>query len=231
MRKLRGFTLIELLIVVAIIAILAAIAIPNFLEAQVRAKVSRVRSDLRSISAAVEAYCIDTNQYPAQRAGQYSINATLPAASADNSNARDRSTFACLELCQVAGAHFLILTTPVSYITSIPADPFADTKRTNFGYANAVDKGWIMWSYGPDTDETYKSQIDYEFEDTGQPESQMINLEKFWAEQTIYNPFITNPLPGLLFFDGRSTQNPTALTYDPTNGSVSDGDLWRFAGE
>ena len=60
----HGFTLIELLIVVAIIAILAAIAIPNFLAAQVRAKVSRVKADLRTVATAVESYYIDYNSYP-----------------------------------------------------------------------------------------------------------------------------------------------------------------------
>ncbi len=54
-----GFTLIELLIVVAIIAILAAIAIPNFLEAQTRTKVSRVKTDMRSAAVALEAYRVD----------------------------------------------------------------------------------------------------------------------------------------------------------------------------
>ena len=60
----EGFTLIELLIVVAIIAILAAIAVPNFLEAQNRTKVSRVRSDFRTIATALEAYAVDHNDYP-----------------------------------------------------------------------------------------------------------------------------------------------------------------------
>ncbi|MBN1478137.1 prepilin-type N-terminal cleavage/methylation domain-containing protein [Candidatus Sumerlaeota bacterium] len=59
-----GFTLIELLIVVAIIAILAAIAVPNFLEAQTRAKVSRAKADIRSLATAIEAYRIDHNAYP-----------------------------------------------------------------------------------------------------------------------------------------------------------------------
>ncbi|MDI6782645.1 MAG: prepilin-type N-terminal cleavage/methylation domain-containing protein [bacterium] len=60
----KGFTLIELLIVVAIIAILAAIAIPNFLAAQTRAKVTRVKGEMRTVTTAIEAYKVDENVYP-----------------------------------------------------------------------------------------------------------------------------------------------------------------------
>ncbi len=60
----RAFTLIELLIVVAIISILAAIALPNFLQAQIRAKVSRAQSDMRTIASALEMYYVDNNAYP-----------------------------------------------------------------------------------------------------------------------------------------------------------------------
>ncbi len=58
-----GFTLIELLIVVAIIGILAAIAVPNFLAAQTRAKAARVKADIRSLQTAMEAYHVDHNAY------------------------------------------------------------------------------------------------------------------------------------------------------------------------
>jgi prepilin-type N-terminal cleavage/methylation domain-containing protein len=90
-----GFTLIELLIVVAIISILAAIAVPNFLEAQVHSKISRAAADMRTIVTALESYLVDSNHYPPNPPlgeGFYST----PAA----------------------------LSTPVAYLTSSPVDPF-----------------------------------------------------------------------------------------------------------
>jgi prepilin-type N-terminal cleavage/methylation domain-containing protein len=63
-RSKSAFTLIELLIVVAIIAILAAIAVPNFLEAQTRSKLARTKADIRSLRTAMEAYMVDHNKYP-----------------------------------------------------------------------------------------------------------------------------------------------------------------------
>ncbi len=60
----KGFTLIELLIVVAIIGIIAAIAIPNLLNAIDRGKQKRSMSDIRSIGTSIESYAVDTNMYP-----------------------------------------------------------------------------------------------------------------------------------------------------------------------
>ena len=96
-REHHGFTLIELLIVVAIIAILAAIAIPNFLEAQTRSKVSRVKADIRSLATAEEAYFVDWNSYTfGQGSDQYNL----------------------------VWQGWRLLTTPVQYMSNIPLDAF-----------------------------------------------------------------------------------------------------------
>ena len=61
-KRRGGFTLVEIMIVVAIIALLAAIAVPGFLRARKRSQASRILNDLRMIDAAVDQYAIETNK-------------------------------------------------------------------------------------------------------------------------------------------------------------------------
>lgn len=139
--KKSGFTLIELLIVVAIIAILAAIAVPNFLEAQVRSKVSRVKADMRSLATAIEAYHVDNSRYPVK------VN------SPDNypeGYVRYRLT---------------ALTTPIAYITSLPDDPFC-SKNLGWGGRPGDKPSFVYlldtyhpWAYHYATDPNFRLAI------------------------------------------------------------------------
>lgn len=92
----NAFTLIELLVVVGILALLSAIAVPNMQLAMVRSKVATVRSDHRTIAAALEAYHVDNKFYPEDYA----------------------------EYRPGVGYGMGRLTSPVAYLTSVMRDPF-----------------------------------------------------------------------------------------------------------
>lgn len=61
-KKRAGFTLVEIMIVVAIIALLAAIAVPGFLRARKRSQASKILNDLRLIDGAVDQYAIENSK-------------------------------------------------------------------------------------------------------------------------------------------------------------------------
>jgi type II secretion system protein G len=75
-RTSRGFTLVELLIVVAIIGMIAAIAIPNLLNAVDKGKQKRTMSDMRAIGTAIESYAVDNAAYPVA-AGMAAVKALI----------------------------------------------------------------------------------------------------------------------------------------------------------
>jgi prepilin-type N-terminal cleavage/methylation domain-containing protein len=100
--RAKAFTLIELLIVIGIISILALIALPNMLEAQTRAKISRAKADIRTIATAMEAYAVDANKYPPNfNTGMY------PGIVVESEY-----------------LSFAALTTPVAYVSTAPLDVF-----------------------------------------------------------------------------------------------------------
>jgi len=202
-RRESAFTLIELLIVVAIIGILAAIAIPNFLQAQIRAKVARGVSDLRTIDLALKEYQVDFNGFVPCNNFSLALNPGPPL-----------PPWPTLEL----------LTTPIEYTKSVSfVDPFKPSGRYTSGFTPAA----------VDPDDFISMIYKYAlWNDTGMAQfddavmGRWFHLECAGPDRFFHNMsgIYYNTLPSDSPLIGR-------LIYDPTNGTISTGSIWRVGGQ
>lgn len=215
-----AFTLIELLIVVAIIAILAAIAVPNFLEAQTRSKVSRTLADMRSLATALEAYAVDYNNYPPSPNWHYGEEAMSA------------------------------LTTPVAFISSIPIDPFRDEahlyglQQVNPPQAGSqdrfyVDRMFIPRAFGyfslrpseqpPNTPPWCRQCFECDYARfTGVAEALEVTPNACLGLVNPLGRFVSSEIGWQLRSLGPSQSDIFSIPYDPTNGTISAGNIARF---
>lgn len=234
----RGFTLIELLIVIAIIAILALIAIPNFIEAQTRSKVARVHADMRSIATGISAYFVDHNHFPVYSRADVAVTGFN-------------------QLFNYNIDRFTPLSTPVAYLTSVDfEDPFniqePSSYRKGFWFYNIngatrfkQDVAPTAAEWGGDWAQNWvKTQTPAPMAFNGSDGEEPARV--YWAEWALcsrgpdrHNFRYRNTTGGRTFIESMlisgsayyymtSRIGDTNL-YDPTNGTVSEGDIWRFS--
>jgi prepilin-type N-terminal cleavage/methylation domain-containing protein len=228
-RFIRGFTLIELLIVVAIIAILAAIAVPNFIEAQTRAKVSRVLSDMRTTATGIESYRVDQSDYPP------GFGLTIDPA--------DRWRFG-----------LWLLSTPIAYVSSANFQDPMHPRSTNASRQHPTESTLQYNSMFNDPADGRTGVILSEFLRFTGREPTGVSVVPFGADgfrldpgvQTPWWTLFSNGPDGLSGFAGsgypgddlelRVVSSDADLgqfldfVYDPTNGTISQGNVWRAGG-
>ncbi len=210
-----GFTLIELLIVVAIIAILAAIAVPNFLEAQTRAKTSRAKADLRTLATGLESYRVDNNNYPqCNSVNNSGIRPTDP----------QTPVYWVLE-------H---LSTPIAYLsTGLLKDPFKTRTRATTIDPTTGDHGVASIGNDDEAESSYKyvalansgATVARALVNTNVPASSAYSVWSCGPDGTKTGLKDTE-----LLSKTATVAACLANMYDPTNGTISNGDIFRVGG-
>lgn len=206
----RAFTLIELLIVVAIIAILAAIATPNFLEAQTRSKVSRVVADMRSVATGLEAYSVDWNSYPPT---------VLDSVG--------RGNVMNMGMGKMPFVPYT-LTTPVAYLTRVPLDTFKPKIMQDHVHS------FMYFNSANSPDEANRRSYRALVESLGAMGANKVNAPS-WSQSSTGPDYemgtmaMQTALQGNLpIYQIMVMSAPKCVLYDATNGTVSDGDVVRF---
>ncbi len=222
--RTRAVTLIEILVAVAIIAILAAIAIPNLQGAQVRSKVARTRNDFRVLAGALEAYRVDHGSYPLCNA--WAVAGARPSLPGDPP---------VLER----------LSTPTAYLTSaLLPSPFHASRFSgpNILGVGPVDTNYRNWpatnSSGVDA-HLYRT---YQYTAVGADDTSRTGLSRAQIDilpvdrrrASAYIIQSPGPMGAQINMGGVVTNSDREysanLLYDPTNGSLSFGNLFRAGG-
>ncbi len=213
MEKAAAFTVIELLIVIAIISIIAAIAVPNIMSANIRAKVSGAKADMGSIAIALEDYKVDYGKYPQDprfsRSTSYALDIIAESgqdfdgkAGTDDDN-------------DAIGLGYLVYpkaSYEPTYLKRIAGDPFDNNGEEDWDGSSGAHNHHYLYYTGK-WDSVSGTSIDC---------ASSTDSPQYWGLAS-YGPDKDKDITS--YVNVKNAVNNGTSLYNPDNGITSDGDI------